>query len=133
MSAHDDLDTTMSMELSNECTCVIYDDETDEYTPADDCDGSCWDDQMECWQSMIEDIPFWPTDDVWRIEGWPTWRGTVSGSSHATSARELLDALTPARTSWRLDVVLHADHLTATLYHHDAPTGGTMTVSPNRL
>ena len=68
--------------------------------------------------------------DKFLIEGFPVWNGTRRGVVVARTADELLRAITPSNTEWTLRITGNLHHLTAILSHHDAPTGGTMTVTP---
>jgi len=120
---------TYTAVYQNTCSCENYDPDTDESTPADDCHGWCWDDTVQDFANITEHL-FTETSQGFRITGFPVWNGTVDGYFSARNATELLDNITPDRTEWRLEVTVHADHLTGRLYHHDAPTGGTITVTP---
>ena len=117
-------------DYTNECTCTVYDIETDETRPASDCFGECWLDQVERFTEATRHL-FTSDLQPFRIEGFPTWHGPVNGTAEVRNAEQLLRAMTPSRTGWRLTLgAIFPDRFTATLYHHDAPTGGTMTVTP---
>lgn len=120
---------TYSAVYQNTCSCLIYDTDTEELTVADECYGACWEDAIEDFANITEHL-FSDHNQGFRITGFPVWNGTIDGYFSARNAEELLRAITPDRTEWRLEVTVHADHLTGRLYHHDAPTGGTITVTP---
>lgn len=120
---------TYSAEYTNACSCEAYDPETDTSVPADECYGDCWDDTVQDFYSITEHL-FTDHRQVFSIVGFPVWNGTVNGRFTARNAEELLDAMTPNRTEWRMEVTVHADRIVARLSHHDCPTGGTMTVTP---
>lgn len=120
---------TYSAEYTNTCSCGNWDEETDEFTPANDCYGDCWDFTVEDFANITEHL-FTENSQGFRITGFPVWNGTVDGYFSARNAKELLDSITPDSTEWRLEVTVHADHLTGRLYHHDAPMGGVITVTP---
>lgn len=113
----------------NTCSCEVYDPDTGESVPANDCYGDCWDYTTEDFANITEHL-FTENNQGFRITGFPVWNGTVDGYFSARNAEELLRNITPDRTEWRLEVTVHADHLTGRLYHHDAPMGGTITVTP---
>ncbi len=120
---------TYTAEYTNTCSCEMYDIETGEYYPTDWCSGECWNNIVQDFTNITEHL-FTENSQGFRIVGFPTWNGTVDGYFSARNATELLDSITPDRTEWRLEVTVHADRIVARLYHHDAPTGGTMTVTP---
>ena len=120
---------TYSAEYTNTCSCEVWNEETDEYTPANDCYGDCWEFVIEDFTNITEHL-FTENSQGFRITGFPVWNGTVDGYFSARNAKELLGNITPDRTEWRLEVTVHADHLTGRLYHHDAPMGGNITVTP---
>jgi hypothetical protein len=112
--------------LTNTCTCETWN--GDDYVPADTCHGDCWTQQVDDFDMDTDHLLSLSTE--WRIEGVPTWRGPVSGTFTARTGAELLAAITPERTEWRLTARITDDQIIGILYHHDAPTGGTMTVTP---
>lgn len=120
---------TYSAEYTNTCSCEVWNEETDECVPANDCYGDCWDFTVEDFSNITEHF-FSENNQGFRITGFPVWNGTIDGYFSARNASELLNAITPDRTEWRLEVTVHADHLTGRLYHHDAPMGGNIVVTP---
>ena len=120
---------TYSAEYTNTCSCEVWNEETDECVPANDCYGDCWDFTVEDFANITEHL-FSENSQGFRITGFPVWNGTIDGYFSARNASELLNAITPDRTEWRLEVTVHADHLTGRLYHHDAPMGGNIVVTP---
>lgn len=65
----------------------------------------------------------------WGIVGFPVWDGTVDGRFEAKDAKTLLRAIT-VDSEWILRYEVKDGTLFASLSHHDAPTGGAMTVKP---
>ena len=120
---------TYTAVYQNTCSCEVYDPETDESTPADDCYGDCWEDTVQDFTNITEHL-FTEWNQGFSIVGFPVWNGTIDGRFTARNAKELLNAMTPDRTEWRMEVTVHADRIVARLSHHDCPTGGTMTVTP---
>ena len=123
------METTTTFEYTTTCSCETYNPETDEYTPSNDCYGDCWEYTVEDFTNITEHL-FAENSQGFRITGFPVWNGTVDGYFSARNASELLNAITPARTDWRLDGSVFADRIEARLYHHDAPTGGNIVVTP---
>ncbi len=117
--------TTMAI-FTNECSCEDYDDETEVSTPSNDCYGDCWEWTTEYFGEIVTDLL--SVSNKFLIEGFPTWHGAVRGEVIAHTATELLRAITPDRTEWRLEVRGNLHHLTAILSHHDG--SGLMTVTP---
>lgn len=120
----------METTITNLCTCSRYDEELGDFVEATDCDGSCWDMTVEDFERDIEPLF---TDDftsnLWKVEGFPTWHGSVGGFVEAHNAFVLLGAITP-NSEWTLRYTVKDGYLDCVLSHHDAPTGGHMTVTP---
>lgn len=118
--------TTTTATLTNTCTCVTYNDD-DEWEVAPECWGDCWDCQVEDFTDITEHL-FTDNEQGFTITGFPVWNGTRDGYFLARNAEELLRNITPDRTEWRLEVTVHATHLTGVLSHHDG--SGVITVTP---
>ena len=108
---------TYTAVYQNTCTCVTY----------NDCYGDCWTDTVCDFEEITKHL-FTENNQEFRIEGFPRWDGPVSGTFHARTAEKLLESITPDRTEWRLELTVHATHLTGVLSHHDG--SGTITVTP---
>lgn len=117
---------TTTAVFTNECSCEDYDIETEVSTPSNDCYGDCWEWTTEYFGEIVTDLL--SVSNKFLIEGFPTWHGAVRGEVIAHTATELLRAITPDRTEWRLEVRGNLHHLTAILSHHDG--SGLMTVTP---
>jgi hypothetical protein len=113
-------------EYTNTCICVTYNDDTGEWSEAPECWGDCWQDQIEDFTYIVQDIIEHST--TFKIIGFPTWYGTSGGTFDASNAEQLLLAITPRNTEWRLQVTGNLYHLTGVLSHHDG--AGTITVTP---
>jgi hypothetical protein len=116
-------------EIQNTCACVTFDEDTGEWKEAPECWGDCWSDQVEQFGFDTEAL-FVEHNQGFRITGFPVWNGTIDGTFSARTPEELLRAITPDRTEWLLRYTIEGDSLKCVLYHHDAPTGGSMTVTP---
>lgn len=123
------METTTKFEYSNTCSCEVYDPETDESTPSNDCYGDCWDETLDDFHNITEHL-FVENNQGFTITGFPVWNGTIDGRFTARNHRDLLNAITPDRTEWKLVGTVYADRIEAVLYHHDAPTGGRIVVTP---
>ena len=121
--------TTTTAEYTNTCTCVTYNDDAGEWETAPECWGDCWSDQVEDFENITEHL-FSDNEQGFTITGFPVWNGTRDGYFLARNAEELLRNITPERTEWTLRLTVHPTHLTGVLSHHDAPTGGVITVTP---
>jgi hypothetical protein len=77
--------------ISNECTCTMYNIETDEEQKADECWGDCqqWriDDFVELAQKYFR-------PGVYK-KNWPTWRGPVPVEFELREVKDLLRVLPP--------------------------------------
>ena len=120
---------TYTAEYTNECSCEISNETYDEFAPADDCYGHCWEFTLEDFENITEHL-FTDNEQGFTITGFPIWNGTRDGYFLARNAEELLRNITPDRTAWTLRLTVYPTHLTGVLSHHDAPTGGLITVTP---
>ena len=122
------MDANTMSEITNTCNCEVFNDNTREYDLANECFG--------CYEEMLEDFEFGvkeffndnPTN-AFRIEGFPVWNGTINGYFDAKTPKELLDNITPDRAEWILRYQVKGNTLECVLSHHDAPTGGFMTIT----
>lgn len=120
---------TYTAEYTNTCSCEWYDPETGEYYPTYQCYGDCWENTVQDFTHITEHL-FTEDDQFFQVTGFPVWYGTADGAFFADSGEKLLRSITPERTEWRMKVTVHADRIVAKLWHHDAPMGGTMTITP---
>lgn len=118
---------TYTATITNSCICATYNEEAGEWETAPECWGDCWSEQVEDFENITQHL-FTNDNQPFRIEGFPRWDGTVSGTFHARTPEKLLESITPDRTFWNLEVTVHADHLTGKLSHHDGT--GVITVTP---
>jgi hypothetical protein len=121
--------TEITATVTTNCECENYDEETDTYSPADNCHGYCGE-EMEEWTAEL-------------IEEWLSARGIEAGefvkieanglgwlrrSGYKLAAADSLE-LTRAlyiRGDFRLEFTLSGDKLTARRYSHDEPTGSAV-------
>ena len=114
-------------EITNSCTCTVYDAVKDEYTdiPSDECNGWCWDDQYEMFANDVAPFIEGCETGLFRIENFPVWDGTVNGYFDAGTTHMFLQAVT-VRGDWTLRYEVSPTSFSAYLSHHDA--SGTITV-----
>jgi len=120
---------TYTATITNSCVCVTYNDDSGNWEEAPECWGDCWDSQVEDFEEITKHL-FSYNEQGFTITGFPVWNGTIDGRFSASNPEELLRNITPDRTDWTLRLTVHATHLTGVLSHHDAPTGGNITVTP---
>jgi hypothetical protein len=117
---------THQYEFTNQCTCQVYEDDSDEAAPVDFCFGDCWDDQMSFFVEITQHL-FEDDDTHFAIEGFPLWSGPVSGVAECATPSELLSAIT-INGDWILKVTPLPTTLECVISHHDVPMGGSFTV-----
>ena len=124
------MDTTYSSGvIQNTCVCEAWNDDTNEWQESGDCFG-CWDEATDDFSFATKSLFDSPNfTGWWKIEGFPTWRGPVGGLFDAKDSDQLLNQITPDRTEWTLVYEVKGETLTGRLSHHDAPTGGQITVT----
>ena len=114
-------------ELSNSCTCTIYNETTGEFDNTDTCYGDCWDDQLEVFGEFVKE--FFDGNELkeWQVDGLPLWERKVSGKFSANKIADFVQGIT-VRGEWHLFYKLDGETLRVLLSHHDVPTGGVFTV-----
>lgn len=111
---------TFEMEITTQCTC------DDPYV----CYGDCWELALDHWFIDLEE---WFIPGTYRIDNFPVWHGKLSGWFDAKNVNEFLVAITPNSNEWslRYSVPEIGKPFEAILSHHDAPTGGLISVYPD--
>ena len=121
------LENEMTMELSSNCICAYFDEETKTEVESEVCFGDCWTDEYSYFQN--EFLPLWlqannfAEDEIIRLEGSRmTWQN-VSGYMDI-EANKIIEALN-INGEFRLVFTLSADCLTlrARRSSHDEPMG----------
>ncbi len=110
--------------MTNSCSCW----DEDEENLSCECSGWCWTDQVDEFHDLTRHL-----FSDWQQKFWiaaPVWSGTVEGMFTADSGKQLINAITPANTEWRLEATIYDDRIEGLLYHHDVPTGGRIIVTP---
>ena len=118
---------TYTATIANSCVCVTYNDELGDLKEATECCGDCWSDQVAHFQEITKHL-FSDDEQGFTITGFPIWNGTRDGYFLARNAEELLRNITPDRKEWRLELTVHATHLTGRLSHRDG--SGVIAVTP---
>ena len=117
------METVITGEITNTCTCVQYDDNgdpTDE--PVSYCYGDCWQDSVSDFAEVTREFRFNNETDWWHVTGLKLWDGEVSGYFHADNVEDLLHGMA-VRGTWIMRYSVHSDKIEYSLSHHDAPTG----------
>lgn len=116
-------------ELTNGCTCTVYDETTGEFTdePAEECDGFCYESALEflyeCVKHLLDE------SDEFRVTGIRLWNGEVGGEFRATNVSEFVRGIT-VKSEWILSYTVFSDRMEFSLSHHDAPMGSSSVVVP---
>ena len=114
-------------ELTNGCTCIVYDDLTGIGTPATECDGFCWESELEFFGECVRD--FLALSDTFRVSGIRLWNREVGGVFTANTVAEFVRGIT-VDSEWTLRYEVFSDRVEFSLSHHDAPTGSASVVVP---
>lgn len=114
-------------ELTNTCTCTVYDAETDSYTDSSECFGSCYEDELlfigDCLGNLLSQ------SDTFRVSGIRLWNREVGGVFQARNVSEFIRGIT-VDSEWILRYRIFADRVEFSLSHHDAPMGSNSVVVP---
>lgn len=123
-------------ELTNTCTCCVYDHETGDNAtdengddiPSDECFG-CWDDALYSFGLAIDHLWNVYGHGRWQVSGIRLWNGEVGGKFQARDTRTLVDAMT-VNSAWSMTYRVFADRIEYSLSHHDAPMGSASVLRP---
>lgn len=114
-------------ELTNTCTCLVYNDETDNYTDAEQCFGDCYESELEFFGECVKD--FLSLSDSFQVSGIRLWNREVGGVFTANNVAEFVRGIT-VDSAWILHYQVFSDRVEFSLSHHDAPTGSASVVVP---
>lgn len=115
---------TIKFEYTNTCTCTVYDEETDEETPASDCYGDCWEQTLEDFQNITSHLVEKNTTMWWRVKDLALWDGNYGGFFYAETISKLLDGMT-VNSAWTMRGEVFDDRIEYSLSHHDAMGSAT--------
>jgi hypothetical protein len=119
----------VSVEVSSNCVCEDYDEETGEAVFSNDCFG-CYQDSLELLKSEVVE-PWLEANDFYedtaiRISGKAIGWRRLAGYKD-TTPKELVEALS-LNGDYTLNFTLTGNALTVMRYSHDEPTGASFTV-----
>ena len=117
-------------ELTNTCTCTTtewHDDDTFTEVPATDCDGECYESELEFFGECVRD--FLALSDSFQVSGIRLWNREVGGVFSPRNVREFVQGIT-VDSEWTLRYQVFTDRVEFSLSHHDAPTGSSSVVVP---
>lgn len=120
-----------SGEITNSCTCTVYDEATGEYTdePSDSCFGDCWELAVEDFEMVTEELRDSNETGWWQVGGLRLWNGEVGGYFYADKTVALIEGMT-VNSSWRMTYEVFSDRIEYSLSHHDAPMGSSSVIRP---
>jgi len=114
-------------ELTNTCTCTVYNEETETLTETAECFGTCWEDELYFFGECVKDIL---SQASWfRVEAVRLWDGDFDAIFRADNVADFVRGIT-VNSEWILRYQVFADRVEFSLSHHDAPTGSTSVVRP---
>ena len=124
--------TALVGELTNNCTCLTYEEDGEtksvdtEYDST--CYGDCWEYAVEDFANITEELRNSNETDWWKVSNLRLWDGESSGYFHAKTVADLIEGMT-VRSDWSMRYEVHADRIEYSLSHHDSPTGSGTTLT----
>ena len=120
-------------EITNSCTCLIYQDEDGKDVSVDteynsSCFGDCWDFAVEDFSMITEELRNSNETNWWRVSNLRLWDGETGGYFSAKTVADLIEGMT-VRSDWTMRYEIHADRIEYSLSHHDAPMGSKTTLT----
>jgi hypothetical protein len=111
--------------LSTECSCETYDEDTDTYSPSDNCYGDCWTDAVDNLENIVLDP--WLTANGWEKDTPILIVGSGMGwqrrSGYKESTAESLVEDLAFGSDFTLYFEFDGKDLTCRRTSHDEPTG----------
>ena len=111
-----------SFELTNECICQDYNEETESFTSSLDCYGDCFNDQLDYFTMATKDLFDNSETSWWKVSNLKLWDGNHSGLFYAESIEQLVEGMT-VRSGWIIRGSVYTNKIEYSLSHHDAPMG----------
>ena len=129
-TTYTDSDKILSFgEMTNDCTCTVYNADSDEYFDAPDCYGDCWEDSVYFFGLCTEELRNSNPSGEGQVDDLRLWHGNVSGYFHATNVVDIIRGMT-VNSSWIMRYRVYADRVEYSLSHHDAPMGSASVLRP---
>lgn len=122
MKIEKEIEKGMPFELTNECTCEDYDEETETFTTSLDCYGDCFTDQLDYFSLCTNELFNNSETSWWKVSNLRLWNGEHSGLFYADSVEKLIEGMT-VRSGWIMNGTAYANKIEYSLSHHDAPMG----------
>lgn len=122
-------DVTAVFDIQNTCSCTLFDNDSGTFTdePSSECFGDCWEDSLEFFKSVTEELRDSNETGWWKVENLRLWSGETSGYFKATKADEILLGMA-VRGEWHMNACVYPDRIEYSLSHHDSPTGSNTTL-----
>ncbi len=114
--------TVFPFELTNECTCENYDEETETFIPSLDCYGDCFTDQLDYFSLCTNELFNNSETSWWKVSNLRLWNGEHSGLFYAETVEQLVEGMT-VRSGWIMRGTAYSNKIEYSLSHHDAPMG----------
>jgi hypothetical protein len=114
--------TVFPFELTNECICEDYDEETETFSPSLDCYGDCFNDQLDYFNVCTIELFNNSETSWWKVSNLKLWDGNHSGLFYADTLEKLVEGMT-VRSGWTMKGTAYKDKIEYSLSHHDAPMG----------
>jgi hypothetical protein len=109
-------------ELTNECICQDYNEETESFTSSSDCYGDCFNDQLDYFTMATKELFDNSETSWWKVSNLKIWDGNHSGLFYAESIEQLVEGMT-VRSGWIMRGSVYKNKIEYSLSHHDAPMG----------
>jgi hypothetical protein len=119
--------TQYQFTITSGCSCTVYNEDADDYTPSSECWGDCWDDSIQDFTNITEHLFDANETYLWRVRGIRLWDGDASGFVKARDAEDLLRGMT-VQGDWTICGTVLEDRIEYSLSHHDAPMGSSSVV-----
>ena len=114
-------------EITNQCTCVTYDEDTGNWKDSPECWGDCWTYSLEDFAEVTKELQNGNDTGWWNVKGLRLWDGEVGGLFPADDAEGILRGMT-VRSDWHMRYEVYTDRIEYSLSHHDAPMGSSSTL-----
>lgn len=121
--------TKYKYEITNTCTCTVYDEETGDYTnePSMECFGDCWEFAIEEFEQDTDTFRQSNTTGWWKVSNLGLWDGDHSGYFYAdpNNVIKIIEGMT-VNSAWIMRYTPYDDRVEYSLSHHDSMGSSTI-------
>lgn len=115
----EEIEKGMPFQLTNECTCEDYDEETEVFSSSLDCYGDCFTDQLDYFALCTNELFNNSETSWWKVSNLRLWDGEHSGLFYGDCVEDLVTGMT-VNSGWIMSGTVYKNRIEYSLSHHDS-------------